>query len=49
MRIEGAGMVMIWINDTIKRLQRYTTRFMTIGSGYAAKTVANQRMRAQPY
>ena len=37
-------MVMIWINDTIKRLQRYTTRFMTIAFGYAAKTVANQRM-----
>lgn len=49
MRIEGAGMAMIWINDTIKRLQRCTTRFMTIAFGYAEKTVANQRMRAQSY
>ena len=49
MRIEGAGMVMIWISDPIKRLHRYTTRFMTIAFGYAAKAVANQRMRAQSY
>jgi hypothetical protein len=49
MQIEGAGSVMIWINDAIKRLQRYTTSFMTIATGYAAKTAANQRLRAQTY